>query len=98
MLKELLEVNKKKSQLFQVLFLKNNGDQSVEVDEVEQIDFTKVEERLKRGDTVFITNKQTQKFLIPKLEKKANQRSVKSENSSKVPRKTAKGKGYFDHV
>ncbi len=65
MLRELLEVSRKKPKLYQVLFLKNDGDQSVEVEEVEQIDFVKIKEHLERGDSIFITNRRTQKFKIP---------------------------------
>jgi len=96
MLRELLEVNKKNTKLYQVLFLKNDGDQSVEVEEVEQIDFVKIKEHLERGDSVFITNRRTQKIKIPKPKKKAKAYSINSKTANKVSRKTVKGTSYFD--
>jgi hypothetical protein len=45
---------------FQVLFMLNDRSQDVEVFEVESVDFCFVEERLKMGQTVFITSKKPQ--------------------------------------
>ena len=98
MLKELLEVNSKKPKLYQVLFLKNDGDQSVEVEEVEQIDFVKIKEHLEQGDSVFITNRRRQKIKIPGPKKKIKKYSVNTKNVNKPSRKAAKGTWYFDHV
>lgn len=43
---------------FQLIFLKDDENQSVEVVEVKKICFTEVEKRLKQGESVFITLKQ----------------------------------------
>ena len=51
---------------FQLIFLKDDEDQSVEVVEVEKIVFTEVEKRLEQGESVFIARKQ-KKELKPNL-------------------------------
>jgi hypothetical protein len=43
--------------LFQLFFLRNNENQSVIVEEVDEIDYSKVKERLEQGDSIFITHK-----------------------------------------
>jgi len=52
---------KKKGTLFQLFFLKNDETQNVEVIELGEIDFEEVESRLEKGESIFITRKQTQK-------------------------------------
>ena len=47
--------------VFQLFFLLNNENQDIEVVEVEEIDFTEVEKRLEKGESVFITRKRKQK-------------------------------------
>jgi len=56
-----MEVNEEKL-LFQLLFLKNDEKQSVEVEEVEKIDFTEVKKHIEQGESVFITCKRKQKW------------------------------------
>jgi hypothetical protein len=51
---------------FQVLFLHNDTSQDVEVQEMKQVDFLTVQERLERGESVFITAKSAQKVAAPK--------------------------------
>ena len=66
-------MNKKtKSSIFQVLLLKNNSSQDVEVNESEQVDFCRVKEHLKNGGSVFITSKDTQKLAYPKTKAQQN--------------------------
>jgi hypothetical protein len=48
--------------LFQLFFLKDNENQSVEIEEIEEIDFRGVKERLEQGESVFITRKRKQKL------------------------------------
>ncbi len=48
--------------LFQLFFLKNDEHQSVEVVEVEEIDFTEVKKRIEHGESVFITRKREEKL------------------------------------
>jgi hypothetical protein len=51
---------------FQVLFLRNDASQEVEVHEVRQVDYLTVQERLEKGDSVFITSRTAQKIKPPK--------------------------------
>jgi len=60
MLRSNLQVTNDKS-MFQLLFLKDDENQSVEVEEVEEIDFRKVKEHLEQGESVFITPKRKEK-------------------------------------
>ena len=60
-LRNVIEVNEKKP-LFQLFFLKDDEDRSVEVKEVEEVDFREVERRLKQGESVFITCKREQEL------------------------------------
>ena len=53
---------KEEKPLFQLFFLRNNENQSVEVEEVEEIDFRKVKEHLEKGESVFITLKRKDKL------------------------------------
>jgi len=69
MLRSNFQVNKDKS-MFQLLFLKDDENQCVEVEEVEEIDFRKVKEHLEQGESVFIT---------PKRKEKVETRLVKGE-------------------
>ena len=61
MLKNVMETKKEKP-VFQVFFLKNDEDQGVEVEEVNEIDFEEVKRRIARGESVFITRKQEPKL------------------------------------
>ena len=47
--------------LFQLFFLKDDENQSVEVEEVKEINFEEVRKRLERGESVFITRKGRQR-------------------------------------
>ncbi len=70
MLSEILRSKKEKSQQFQVLFLRNDSTQKVEVQDVQEVDFYKVQEHLKHGESVFITSKKSQKLKPPKEKKR----------------------------
>jgi len=48
--------------LFQLFFLKYDEEQSVEVEEVEEIDFTEVKKHIERGESVFITRKREERL------------------------------------
>jgi len=80
MLSELVEFKGRKPQPFQVVFLRNDRSQEVEVHEAEQVDFLKIQEHLERGESVFITSKNSQKLKAPrekdvkKVESKTNSR------------------------
>jgi hypothetical protein len=77
MLREMLQIKKTKPQNFQVLFLRNDATQQVEVHEVGQVDFTEVQDHLEHGESVFITTKRSQKLNAPKR-KEAPCRSPKT--------------------
>jgi hypothetical protein len=66
----------KKSNVFQVLFLHNDSSQDVEVQEMKQMDFLTVQERLERGESVFITARGSQKIAAPKP--RSSHRSLKT--------------------
>jgi hypothetical protein len=67
MLKNLIEAKKEKPLLFQVVLLNNDSSQNVVVQEARQVDFQRVREHLKLGDSVFITSKGSQKLNLPKV-------------------------------
>ncbi len=66
MLKEQFTIKKANRQSFQILFLRNDSSQEVEVQEVNEVDFFTVQQHLEQGESVFITSKQRQKLPIPK--------------------------------
>lgn len=73
MLSEMLKIKKDNPRpKFQILFLRNDVSQEVEVHELEQVNFLTVHERLENGESVFITSKNTQKLqaLRPKKQKR----------------------------
>ena len=54
MLRNVLE-SKKKEASFQLFFLKNDDNQSVEVVEADEVDFEEVKRHLENGESVFIS-------------------------------------------
>lgn len=72
MLRQVLET-RKNLRRFQVLFLRNDACQHVEVHEVKQVDFIEVLDHLEHGESVFITSKASQKLNAPKGKGKTNQ-------------------------
>ena len=76
-LNKILQCEKTKPQDYQVLFLRNDSTQDVEVQEVNEVDFLTVKERLDKGESVFITSKKTQKITQPKS-RSSIQRSPKT--------------------
>ena len=60
-----LDESDEKNQLFQVFFLKDNESQSVEVDEINKINFERVVQRLKQGESVFISRKKSTRKQYP---------------------------------
>ena len=90
MLRELIDVKTEKTQTFQVMLLRNDSDQEVEVHEAENVDFLRIQEHLKQGGSVFITSKCSQKLHRPSL-----RQSGVSRKRSAMRTVTA---FYFDHV
>jgi hypothetical protein len=82
MLSKILKVKKMNPRRkFQILFLRNDASQEVEVHEVKQVDFLTIQERLENGESVFITSKTAQKLKGPKSENCAH-RSLKTKLAS----------------
>jgi hypothetical protein len=80
MLSELFEFKGEKPQTFQVMFIRNDCSQEVEVNEAEQVDFLKIQEHLKQGESVFITSKNSQKLKAPR---EKDVKKVKSKTKSR---------------
>ena len=89
MLRELLQVNSDKSRMFQVLLLRNDASQVVEVQESNEVDFQSVQEHLKKGGSVFITSKNAQKLNINEEMKRVRRNRIKMKTVTAF---------YFDHV
>ena len=67
MLREMLKAEKSNPRRqFQILFLRNDASQEVEVQEVKHVDFFTLQERLEHGESVFITSKNAQKIKAPR--------------------------------
>jgi hypothetical protein len=76
MLRQILQTKKAKP-MFQILFLRNDAGQEVEVHDVKKVDFLTIQEHLEHGESVFITSKTSQKLNEPKPKPKAP-KSVKT--------------------
>jgi hypothetical protein len=88
MMKQILSCGTPKQKTkFQVLFLRNDASQEVEVYDVKHVDFQAIQERLKQGESVFITSKAAQKVSGPKP--KANRRSLKTRVATAFPLNTS---------
>jgi hypothetical protein len=59
-----------KRKKFQILFLRNDSTQEVEVHEVKEVDFPTIQEHLEHGDSIFITTKNSQKLNLPECKNK----------------------------
>jgi hypothetical protein len=70
MLRELIDIKNEKTPTFQVMLLRNDSEQEVEVHEAENIDFQRIQEHLKQGGSVFITSKCSQKLSRPSLKQR----------------------------
>ena len=88
MLREMLQIKKTKPQRFQVLFLRNDPSQQVEVQDVGQVDFTEVQDHLEHGESVFITTKRSQKLKTLK----------RKEVACRVPKTRIVETFYLDHL
>lgn len=53
--------NYEEKTLFRLFILKNNENQSVIVEEVDKIDYSKVKQRVEQGDSIFITRGRKEK-------------------------------------
>ena len=68
--------------LFQVIFLRNDSHnhQSVWIDEVDEVDFSKIREHLKHGESVFIASKERNKLLTSRTSEKATNKNINHPN------------------
>ncbi len=71
-MKTLIANKKTRNPVFQVLLLDNDSNQDVEVQEAQEVNFFQVKEHLKKGGSVFITSKDTQKIIYPKTKAQLN--------------------------
>lgn len=78
MLRKVVKAGKEKL-LFQLFFLKNDENKSVEVVEVEEIDFAEVKRHIDRGESVFITPKRGQESNLNVIGNEEAVGKVKSE-------------------
>ena len=90
MLRELIDAKTEKTQTFQIMLLKNDAEQEVEVHEAENVDFLRIQQHLQQGGSVFITSKCSQKLSRPTLKQRSASRK---RNAMKTV--TA---FYFDHT
>ncbi len=67
---------RKEEPTFQVIVLKNDRDQSVWVDEVEEIDFSEIIKLLKLGESIFITSKKKNKVITCLTSDKAAEEKI----------------------
>jgi hypothetical protein len=77
MLRELLDIKGEKSQKFQVILLRNDKSDEVEVHEAEEVDYLRIDEHLRLGGSVFITSKRSQKLRLPKVKEQKTPRKGK---------------------
>ncbi|MDQ1279136.1 MAG: hypothetical protein QG670_396 [Thermoproteota archaeon] len=62
--------------IFQVVFLKDNDDESIWIEEVNEINFSKIRKHLDDGESVFITKKPENKlFTYCQTEHKPSKRN-----------------------
>ena len=57
--------------LFQVIFLKNDSDQSIWIDEVKEINFSEIRKHLEHGESIFIASNENSKLLTCRTSDKA---------------------------
>ena len=89
MLRELVELESEKTRTFQVMLLDNDASNKVEVHEEREVSFSRIQEHLQRGGSVFITSKPSQKVKFLTMPRKVPQRK-------RAPRMVTAF--YFDHV
>lgn len=89
MLRELVEIENEKARTFQVMLLRNDASKQVEVHEAREVDFSRIQDHLQRGGSVFITSKPSQKIAPPTLQERRAQRRRATRTVTAF---------YFDHV
>ena len=64
-LQEFLQINNKEKYTYQTMLLENDTSTEVEIHEAKEVDFGRIQEHLRRGGSVFITSKHSQKLPMP---------------------------------
>ncbi|GEM_PF-5372600 len=65
-----------KRPVFQLIFMSNDEEQSVEVKEVDEIDFVEVKMRVEKGDSIFITKRENEKIDLNSLSKETKKKRI----------------------
>ena len=76
MLNNVLEIKNLKRREFQVLFLRNDDSQAVEIHDMRRVDFSTVQHHLDAGESIFITSKKSQKVEPPCKKPKKHENST----------------------
>jgi len=84
----LVEIKDEKTRTFQVMLLDNDTNNQVEVHEEAEISFSRIQEHLQRGGSVFITSKPSQKMELSTMTGKVQRRRATKTVTA----------FYFDHV
>jgi hypothetical protein len=84
MLSEPIEMKTENLLTYQVMLIRNDASTEVEIHEERNVDFSRIQEHLQQGGSVFITSKPQQKILAPRLQRR---RAIKTVTAF-----------YFDHV
>lgn len=77
--------------IFQVIFLKDNDDESVWIEEVNEVNFSRIRKHLEDGESVFITRKPANKLLTYcQTDHKSSKRSqVNSDEENEIVQKVS---------
>jgi hypothetical protein len=82
----------KRDSLFQLIFLREDDDEGVEVEETEYVDFSEVKRRLENGESVFIVRKHVEEL------GRLNARLAADQTVKQASRKKARKPLYFTHA
>jgi len=96
-LNEIIEALEQKP-LFHVLFLKNDAEKSVRIDEVEDIDLDEIKTHLERGESIFITRGEKPEFKTPKLSNNLRGRIIYEDAAKTFSKKNSRRPWYINHT
>ena len=96
-LNEIIEALEQKP-LFHVLFIKNDAEKSVRINEVEDIDLDEIKTHLERGESIFITRGEKPEFKIPKLSNNLRRRIIYGDAARTFSKKNARRPWYVNHT
>jgi hypothetical protein len=84
--------------IFQLFYLKNDRSQSVQIDEVEEIDCDEIRVHLAHGESVFITPKKKIRLDVPKLSRGLDISLIKREIVTTSLERDPTKPWYVNHV